>query len=53
MWSDNIHEKAFASEVLDLVNSNPESFGTHARMQGMLTVASEVRYYSLTIAPLN
>lgn len=41
MWSGPIHEKAFAKEVLDLVSEKPEAFGTHARMQGMLSVASE------------
>lgn len=41
MWSGPIHEKAFAKEVLDFVNEKPENFGTHARMQGMLSVASE------------
>lgn len=43
MWSAPIHDKTFVKEVLDFVNANADSFGTHTRMQGMLTVASEVR----------
>ncbi|KAF8320025.1 N2,N2-dimethylguanosine tRNA methyltransferase [Clavulina sp. PMI_390] len=41
MWSSSIHDKPFVQEVLELVNTSPEAFGTHVRMQGMLTVASE------------
>ena len=42
MWNGPLHSKEFAQEVLDLVNTHPESFGTHSRMQGMLTVANQV-----------
>lgn len=41
MWCGPIHDKSFTKEVLEAVNNSPQSFGTHARMQGMLTLASE------------
>ncbi|KAG8940829.1 RNA methyltransferase tRNA(m5U54)methyltransferase [Tulasnella sp. 424] len=41
MWSGPIHDPAFVKKVLEHVNENSSNYGTHARMKGMLTVASE------------
>lgn len=42
MWSGPLHDREFVEEALKLVKGNPSAFGTSTRMQGMLTVASEV-----------
>ncbi|KAG8920568.1 RNA methyltransferase tRNA(m5U54)methyltransferase [Tulasnella sp. 408] len=41
MWSGPIHDPTFVKKVLEHVNENSSNYGTHARMKGMLTVASE------------
>ncbi|KAG8987630.1 RNA methyltransferase tRNA(m5U54)methyltransferase [Tulasnella sp. 427] len=41
MWSGPIHDPDFVKKVLEHVNENSRNYGTHARMKGMLTVASE------------
>ncbi|KIO23382.1 hypothetical protein M407DRAFT_27161 [Tulasnella calospora MUT 4182] len=41
MWSGPIHDPTFVKQVLEHVNENSSNYGTHARMKGMLTVASE------------
>ncbi|KIY43399.1 N2,N2-dimethylguanosine tRNA methyltransferase [Fistulina hepatica ATCC 64428] len=39
MWSAPLHDKRFVSNVLDHLEENGSSYGTAARMKGMLTVA--------------
>ncbi|KAK0459763.1 tRNA methyltransferase [Desarmillaria tabescens] len=41
MWSGPIHDTDFVAKVLEHVEGNPDSYGTSARMKGMLTVAKE------------
>ncbi|KZT67746.1 N2,N2-dimethylguanosine tRNA methyltransferase [Daedalea quercina L-15889] len=41
MWSGPIHDTAFVGKVLDHVEASSNSYGTSARMKGMLTVAKE------------
>lgn len=49
MWSGPIHEKEFVANVLEHVEGNEDSYGTSARMKGMLTVAKEVCFTQLYI----
>ena len=42
MWSGPLHDKDFVSKTLEHVENNEDSYGTVARMKGMLTVAKEV-----------
>lgn len=43
-WLDPIHSKPFVQRMLAHARSTT-TYGTHARMMGMLTVISEVRCY--------
>lgn len=36
-----MHDQVFVSKMLEHVKGNPENYGTHQRMEGMLTVISE------------
>lgn len=43
MWSYSIHDKKFVQRMLGHVKAlNEETYKTHSRMLGMLTVISEV-----------
>lgn len=51
MWSAPIHNQAFVEKVLAHVDASPESYGTAARMKGMLTVAKEELETSFYFTP--
>lgn len=42
MWSGPMHDPGFVAKVLEHVEASEDSYGTFARMKGMLTVAKEV-----------
>ncbi|KAK4693858.1 tRNA (guanine26-N2/guanine27-N2)-dimethyltransferase, partial [Phenoliferia sp. Uapishka_3] len=42
MWGAPIHDQEFVGEMLELVESNQNAFGTSTRIIGMLTVAKAV-----------
>ncbi|KAI0928510.1 hypothetical protein AcW1_005732 [Taiwanofungus camphoratus] len=41
MWSGPMHDPGFVAKVLEHVEASEDSYGTFARMKGMLTVAKE------------
>ena len=43
MWSGPLHNAEFVAKVVEHVDRNAKSYGTSARMKGMLAVAQEVR----------
>lgn len=43
MWNAPLHDKDFVQEVLTHSKECKASYGTAARMEGMLTMAKEVR----------
>jgi len=51
MWSDPIHDPAFARRCLDYVRKNKEKFGTSARLMGMLEMAANELPTMLSYSP--
>jgi tRNA (guanine26-N2/guanine27-N2)-dimethyltransferase len=43
MWSGSLHDSEFVGKALAHVEENTGSYGTSARMKGMLTLAKQVR----------
>lgn len=43
MWAEPLHDPAFVERVLAALQSSPGRFQTEERMQGMLSVVTEVR----------
>lgn len=43
MWAEPIHDLDFVGQVLDAVTTNPGRFHTSTRIQGVLSVVTEVR----------
>lgn len=42
MWAEPIHDLAFVQKVLSAVSGNPSRFGTSKRIEGMLSMVTEV-----------
>lgn len=43
MWAEPIHDVDFVNKVLSAVERNPSRFGTSKRIQGVLSMVTEVR----------
>lgn len=43
LWAEPIHDSAFVQKVLSAVSANPGRFGTSKRIEGMLSMVTEVR----------
>lgn len=43
MWAEPIHDSAFVQKVLSAVTANAGRFGTSKRIEGMLSMVTEVR----------
>lgn len=42
MWAEPIHDMDFVQKVLSAVSGNPSRFGTSKRIEGMLSMVTEV-----------
>lgn len=42
LWAEPIHDPAFVQKVLSAVSGNPSRFGTSKRIEGMLSMVTEV-----------
>lgn len=42
LWAEPIHDLAFVQKVLSAVSVNPHRFGTSKRIEGMLSMVTEV-----------
>lgn len=42
LWAEPIHDSAFVQKVLSAVSANPSRFGTSKRIEGMLSMVTEV-----------
>lgn len=50
LWAEPIHDSSFVHKVLSAVSGNPSRFGTTKRIEGMLSMVTEVRlWYSHSI----
>jgi tRNA (guanine26-N2/guanine27-N2)-dimethyltransferase len=49
MWSAPLHDKHFVGKVLEHLEANKTSYGTHQRMHGMLTVANQVGHTFIVV----
>lgn len=43
VWAEPIHDVAFVHKVLSAVSGNPSRFGTSKRIEGILSMVTEVR----------
>lgn len=52
MWAEPIHDLPFVQKVLSAVSGNPSRFGTSKRIEGMLSMVTEVLivlFYTLVL----
>ena len=48
MWLGPIQDSEFCDEILETLDSGKHTFGTEARIRGMVSTARDVRTYPLT-----
>lgn len=52
MWAEPIHNLAFVQKVLSAVSANPCRFGTSKRIEGMLSMVTEVFIFRVGVVHL-
>lgn len=52
LWAEPIHNLAFVQKVLSAVSANPCHFGTSKRIEGMLSMVTEVFVFPVGVVHL-
>lgn len=53
LWAEPIHDLPFVQKVLSAVSVNPGRFGTSKRIEGMLSMVTEVSVIPVGVAYLS
>lgn len=53
LWAEPIHDLPFVQKVLSAVSVNPGRFGTSKRIEGMLSMVTEVTVFPVGVAYLS